>query len=784
MQLESVHHMEQLKAEIRHSTAQLVHNNSTTTDYNEFLIQRLESLAAEGRQVANEERILRSLEFDEWRRRFNDVRRAHAQTFDWMLEDPEDSLVPPTGFRDWLRSSENIFWISGKPGSGKSTLMKFLSEHREVRGYLQDWAGDAAEPIIVSWFFWAAGSPMQRSKEGLFQSLLFQILRRCPWLLPIVCASRWEDQSAYGEKSDPWSLDELDTAFNILAQQPVQGKRFCMFVDGLDEYEGLPADIIRRLQLLSRSENIKLCLSSRPWTAFETAFRNVNSILLQNHTKRDIERFVEDILEKDETFTQAQRRDQRYRTFVQKVIERAQGVFLWVYLVVNELLKGLGEENKLEDLEDKLDALPDSLEEYFRRIFDGVDTAHRMESAKVFLLTAHTVAPLPVVCYHFLEKEHRASGYALKATRQPFTSKELGHLERDVRNRLNFLCKNLLEVNEVLIDKNRDSQVDFIHRTVRDFLMTKDMHQVLIERATENGQTEWNAHVSICHVLLARAKRLGLHDGIRNHLNVVFSLVDAIMFHAQEAENETKSPEIELVNQLDSVISHFADADMAYHWTNARDQAKGAYLDEDNHNSFLGLVIQSRLVLYAKEKLGNDPRLIRKKQGRPLLDYALRPKIVTPTRLPQLVEFISFDMVRMLLEKGADPNEKVSLYGNLTVWGLFLLSCYEMKDIENTQAKDTWFKAAELMIRKGANRSLKLETKRRRLVGNGAEEISYTAKYRRPVQLGGPTEIHVPVELTAIDIMKEIFVTDKIAEIEAIVPEGKSWSIWDVIRWN
>lgn len=207
MQLESDHHMEQLKADIRRFAARQADDSNRA----QSLIRKLEDLAEEGRRVANQERILKSLEFDEWKRRFNDVHKAHTQTFDWMLEDSIDPAVPPTGFKDWLRKQNDIYWISGKAGSGKSTLLKFLVENPSVRQYLQDWAGPNASPVLISWFFWAAGSPMQRSKEGLFQSLLFQILRRCPNLIPIVCESRWQEDSIYGEKSDPWTLEELDS---------------------------------------------------------------------------------------------------------------------------------------------------------------------------------------------------------------------------------------------------------------------------------------------------------------------------------------------------------------------------------------------------------------------------------------------------------------------------------------------------------------------------------------------------------------------------------------------
>lgn len=181
-------------------------------------------------------------------------------------------------------------------------------------------------------------------------------------------------------------------------------------------------------------------------------------------------------------------------------------------------------------------------------------------------------------------------------------------------------------------------------------------------------------------------------------------------------------------------------------------------------------------------------RILRGKGVRPLLDYALRPNIVTPTKLPQFVEFVDFDMVCLLVDKGAKPTEKFSIYGNITVWALFLLSCYEKKDIQNVEAKETWFKVAELMIRKGADRKLKLETTRREKVVISSEaersELMKTAKYRTSVSRGGMVDMDVLVVLTAVGILREIFGDGKMAEIEAIEPEVTSWSVWNWIHWT
>jgi Cdc6-like AAA superfamily ATPase len=47
----------------------------------------------------------------------------------------------PGSFLNWLSSGTGIYHVSGKPGSGKSTLMKFLCDHPHTKAELEKWAG-------------------------------------------------------------------------------------------------------------------------------------------------------------------------------------------------------------------------------------------------------------------------------------------------------------------------------------------------------------------------------------------------------------------------------------------------------------------------------------------------------------------------------------------------------------------------------------------------------------------------------------------------------------------
>jgi hypothetical protein len=76
---------------------------------------------------------------------------------------------------------------------------------------------------------------------------------------------------------------------------------FCFFLDGLDEYEGKPMDIIRLVELLKSMLKVKVCVSSRPWNEFEKVFGQDESKKLYMHdlTRGDIELYVRDPLEND-----------------------------------------------------------------------------------------------------------------------------------------------------------------------------------------------------------------------------------------------------------------------------------------------------------------------------------------------------------------------------------------------------------------------------------------------------------------------------------------------------
>jgi hypothetical protein len=115
------------------------------------------------------------------------IEPAELCTFDWIFEKPRSQERPWSSFLDWLYSGESLYWIQGKAGSGKSTLVKHLLNHKRSHRALREWAGDTPS-VDASFFFWYTGNELQKSQIGLLRALLYQCLTDYRELIPIVLA--------------------------------------------------------------------------------------------------------------------------------------------------------------------------------------------------------------------------------------------------------------------------------------------------------------------------------------------------------------------------------------------------------------------------------------------------------------------------------------------------------------------------------------------------------------------------------------------------------------------
>lgn len=534
-------------------------------------------LVHKGHDYMVEAGILGQLRFRDIDRRLQQLeqRPAHRKSYLWMHENDQDDSKQgrtPTNFRAWLKSDSKFYWVTGKPGSGKSTLMKFLYQDPPTREALRTWAS-GHDLLVAAYFFWEVGKvPLLRTREGLLRTLLFQILRQQPDLIKKVYTDLW---SFYGSTVplDPSQLhgfsgfevptDYMDlvsrmrTACQTLA---TSGTHLCLFIDGLDEYNGKEDDIIDLLNVFVSVQNVKICASSRPENAFIEAWEKAeHKLYMETFNHADISAYVRGTLEEDVNYREMDDQDTARASLVNEIVSHAKGVFLWVYLVILELKEGLRNKDTIGQLQSRLNQLPKDLEKFFTQILSRVPEFYRQRSAGMFLVTLNAVDLLPVIaCWYIsegspeLDKTHEAK----KASMQSNNKRR-----KAIQARLNADCRGLLEIQHQSLPASFETlasstlyshKVNFLHRTVREFLSEPEPSQLLSSWLPAPIDTD----EVICKALLAQISTSPIEAEYFLPDGPVAALVDTFVHHSNELKTRSRDAVAgHLLENLVSVLS-------------------------------------------------------------------------------------------------------------------------------------------------------------------------------------------------------------------------------------
>lgn len=209
--LEEIHKLHSISRDDRRS------RDIALTESINGLATKLDKLFSFGSKLSAEHMILEGLRYKRMADRHEKIVDAHTKTFEWIYHDyvSEEKARQGRIFVDWLAHGNGVFWIRGKAGSGKSTLMKFLSHHEETERVLKSWSGQQ-QLVVASFYFWYAGTDLQKSQEGLLRSLVYEILSKCPELISVSVPQRWECCFRNQSSSSDWTRNELTTALKTL----------------------------------------------------------------------------------------------------------------------------------------------------------------------------------------------------------------------------------------------------------------------------------------------------------------------------------------------------------------------------------------------------------------------------------------------------------------------------------------------------------------------------------------------------------------------------------------
>lgn len=392
----------------------------------------------------------------------HNIEAAHQSTHGWLFRNPD--------YCNWYRrialdEHDGLLWIKGKPGAGKSTLMKQALQRTEEDA-------SNSENVILRFFFNARGSLLERSPLGLFRSLLHQVLSQVRSLLPrFLGLFRKKTQT---QNNCDWHLDELrDALCNAITR--AQGPPIVMFVDALDECDENHARRIVEFfesAASSAASSFRRFLSSRHYPHIR--LKKCLEIHLEPETEADIEAYVHMKLG-------TRPADEQSSELATKILRKASGVFLWVVLVVDKLLKAQDDGEPKGRMHNILSSVPAQLDELFAQNLRTLIGTDRKEALLMMHWVLFSEEPLG---WRQLHSVLYPDADASRFSRQSSRVAEYERTERLIRSR----SRGLLEFNPFSKDfyAGTKTVVQFIHESVRDFVLLSKGLQILDSTIEEN----------------------------------------------------------------------------------------------------------------------------------------------------------------------------------------------------------------------------------------------------------------------------------------------------------
>ena len=410
-------------------------------------------------------------------------KQADAQTVQWIWDSSFDS---------WVSEDGGIFWICGKPASGKSTLMEHIARDKQLQNSLRR-SIDDGWTVVHHFFFefeFNDEKDLRNNFEGFLRSLLYQLTENLKAVnVPGV------------EPKHGWSLQALKERLrDIVKQHP---SPICILLDGLDEYQGDKWDLADFL-LTMANPRVKLCVASRPDLVFNSKFKQLPTIKMQEWNASAIDKMVNLRISRDMTASGFYNYEEVVE-LAKEISKKAQGVFLWARFAIDELRDGWSERLEPEKLRKRLENVPEKLEDIYARIFRRLDPEQRQQAAHMLRLVLYAKRTLT------LRELYVATAYAASG-KEPLVKQLSARDMRDFEIRIFAVTRGVLEVSpirglctdRVFPDfKPPPSQgsdgifVNVIHRTVRTYLEPK--HSNDSEDSRGWFQILGGAHEGIMH---------------------------------------------------------------------------------------------------------------------------------------------------------------------------------------------------------------------------------------------------------------------------------------------
>ncbi|KAI0183667.1 hypothetical protein EV127DRAFT_17783 [Xylaria flabelliformis] len=355
---------------------------------------------------------------------YNAIRRSWIpDTCEWFLKEEQ--------FISWFESSllkPAILWYTAPPANGKSVLATFVINHVRNKG------------LPCQFFLFKYADNAKRMVANCIKSLAFQLSASQPEFKRALARSSKESLDL--DSSDPviiWrSIIE-----GILLELNLTNPLYWV-IDALDECDS-PRIFLECLNSFADRLPIRILLLSRNTDSISMSFdrlsRSIPASKIEKstagHNRNDIERFVQSEL--DHMRGGSQFRQQ----LLQDIMKRSEGNFLWVKLVLEEVMGCHTEENIREVLEE----IPNDMTLMFQR----------MEKS---LLKSVRQSDIPLIKV-FLEWT--------TCSQRPLSLKELSQaIQPEFSGFLDFK-RTIQETCGQFVQVDGNNQVTMLHHTAREY---------------------------------------------------------------------------------------------------------------------------------------------------------------------------------------------------------------------------------------------------------------------------------------------------------------------------
>lgn len=379
--------------------------------------------------------------------------------------------------------------------------------------------------MTAAFFAWSSGTLFQKTEHGFCRSVLYQLLSGRPDLIQQVLPAQYQAaQNGSSIGAGQASKSEFREAFAKLARLTSEessaafsSPRMCIFLDGLDELEDA-LDLATFLQDLTRAHpGFKVVLSGRPLNQFVSIFKGTPQIRVQDLTRDDICNYTKSSMKSDAAWCAlAYKEEDRAKHLLDEVTLKADGVFLWVALVVKSLKSALEEGDTMTELFVILEELPNELEALYQHMFEKMRPRHRQQAAQYLGLveTFRTLYPTETLGTFYLSLTEEDSSGFIEGYRETYIDNRWKFEQCDTfEKRMKARCCGLLEVHlerdttggyekwQSLIE----SRVQYLHKSVIDFLAMDGPRELIVKTA---GETEFNADLQLAkaHLLQMRGE--------------------------------------------------------------------------------------------------------------------------------------------------------------------------------------------------------------------------------------------------------------------------------------